>query len=339
MSDIVIVGGGIVGAATSYYAHRRGATCTIVERDGIASHASGFAFGGLHPRVLTSTGSEMPQFARQSFEEHRVLHEQLQSDNVANSTWRKRISVALAFTSSEAEQLRTHKRDSDTTQWLDSHDLRQLEPRLSHHAIGGLLSENSAEVDAAELTRTLCELSDSCVKLDKVIGLELSGDRIQSVKTRGGETLHGDSFVFAMGPWTDEISTWLHVPKMILALKGQILRVSYAGPRFSHSFSTNGNYMSSKPDGLVWVGTTEESDPQDELPSIAARNEILRVLQSMVPTLEDVEVVQQTACFRPRISRWRSDLRQTSRIQQRVYRYGWWEERHTLWPANGKIPC
>ena len=56
-SDVVILGGGIAGCLTAYYLGKRGVKATVVEREAIGSHASGYAFGGLsyhrrlgHPR-------------------------------------------------------------------------------------------------------------------------------------------------------------------------------------------------------------------------------------------------------------------------------------------------
>ena len=47
--DVVIVGGGLHGLATAYYLAKSGARVTIVERDSVGGHASGFALGGLSP--------------------------------------------------------------------------------------------------------------------------------------------------------------------------------------------------------------------------------------------------------------------------------------------------
>ena len=46
-SDVVILGGGIAGCLTAYYLAQRGVKATVVEREAIGSHASGYAFGGL----------------------------------------------------------------------------------------------------------------------------------------------------------------------------------------------------------------------------------------------------------------------------------------------------
>ncbi len=47
--DIILVGAGIVGFLTGYLLAKQGAKVTILERDSVASHASGFAFGEMGP--------------------------------------------------------------------------------------------------------------------------------------------------------------------------------------------------------------------------------------------------------------------------------------------------
>ena len=48
-NDVLVIGGGIVGVATAYFLAKAGATTTVIERDSVGSHASGFAYGGLSP--------------------------------------------------------------------------------------------------------------------------------------------------------------------------------------------------------------------------------------------------------------------------------------------------
>ena len=43
--DAIIVGGGIVGCLTAYLLAREGLKVTLLEKDAVGSHASGFAFG------------------------------------------------------------------------------------------------------------------------------------------------------------------------------------------------------------------------------------------------------------------------------------------------------
>ena len=49
----------------------------------------------------------------------------------------------------------------------------------------------------------------------------------------------------------------------------------------------------------MWTGTTEEEAGFDENPTSQARDEIMASLLKMIPTLEEAELVQHTACLRP----------------------------------------
>ncbi|MEM8853139.1 MAG: FAD-binding oxidoreductase [Pseudomonadota bacterium] len=46
-TDVVIVGGGLVGAATAFFLRQRGLSVTVLERDRVGAHASGTNFGNV----------------------------------------------------------------------------------------------------------------------------------------------------------------------------------------------------------------------------------------------------------------------------------------------------
>ena len=102
-----------------------------------------------------------------------------------------------------------------------------------------------------------------------------------------------------MGPWRDQIYDWLDVAIPLYPLKGQILRLSLPGQALRHTLQHGSNYAGSKPDGLVWVGTTEETVGFDDKITEAARIQILRDVSSFLPTVADGRVILQTACLRP----------------------------------------
>ena len=71
------------------------------------------------------------------------------------------------------------------------------------------------------------------------------------------------------------------------------------GPPFQISLGWGGNYATTKPDGLLWTGTTEEDVGFDERPTPLARDQIMAQLLKMVPSLAGARLVTQTACLRP----------------------------------------
>src|SRR5438046_8737705 len=72
---IVICGGGAIGAATAYFASRRGAHVTVIERHEVAGAASGKSGGFL--ALDWCRGSPLDRLARRSFELHAELSSEL----------------------------------------------------------------------------------------------------------------------------------------------------------------------------------------------------------------------------------------------------------------------
>ena len=102
-----------------------------------------------------------------------------------------------------------------------------------------------------------------------------------------------------MGPWSGEASSWLKTSIRVSPLKGQILRLLAPGPPLNCSVDWAGNYATTKPDGLLWTGTTEEHVGFDEAPNPQGLDSIMGSLLKMIPSLGQAQVVRQTACLRP----------------------------------------
>jgi glycine/D-amino acid oxidase-like deaminating enzyme len=72
---IVICGGGAIGAAIAYFASRRGARVTVIERHAVAGAASGKSGGFL--ALDWCRGSALDELARRSFTLHAELSTEL----------------------------------------------------------------------------------------------------------------------------------------------------------------------------------------------------------------------------------------------------------------------
>src|SRR5262249_36758090 len=100
-------------------------------------------------------------------------------------------------------------------------------------------------------------------------------------------------------PVEREASDWIRVPVRGRPLQGQIVRLQAPGPPVVCSVGWGHNYATTKTDGLLWAGTTEEEAGFDEESTPAARDEIGAALMKMLPAMADAQVAQQTACLRP----------------------------------------
>lgn len=302
-SEVVIVGGGIVGLSTAYFLGKAGVRSTVVERDSVGSHASGFAYGGISG--IGDPGPISP-LAAEGRRIHAELGSSLPEETGIDTQFRYRASLSLALTEDEAAAGRGYAdwvdgHDGYTALWLDAEEARDLEPRISSEALGAAYVEGGAEVEPYRFSLALAQVAErlgATIRQGTVCGLRGESGRLDAVVLESGE-IRCDAVVIAMGPWTGRASGWVDSPIGVGPLKGQILRLRAAGPPVNCSLSWAGQYVTTKPDGLVWAGTTEEDAGFDERTTKTARDEIMDSLIRMAPTLADAQVVLQTACLRP----------------------------------------
>ena len=304
--DVVIVGGGIVGMTTAYYLARAGVPSVVVERDAIGSHASGFAYGGLSPVTGFAIPGPLSEAAQEGMRLHRELAESVVEETGIGVDFRVRPSLALAFTEAEAQRLRANlawqqRQPGYAVRWLEPAEARRVEPRISDEAIGALFIDGTADVEPYRLVLALTRASESrgvTVRHGRVTGLRRSGGHVTGVILERGE-IECSTVVLAVGPWSGETTDWLDLPIEVRPLKGQILRLQAPGDPVPCSVGWGHNYATTKPDGLLWAGTTEEEAGFDEETTAAARDEVGAALVKMLPAMADAQVVHQTACLRP----------------------------------------
>ena len=305
-ADVVIVGGGLAGMATAYYLAKAGVASVVAERDAIGSHASGFAYGGLSP--LSGFGIPGPQadIAQDGMRLHRELSKLLVEETGIDVDFRVRSSLALAFTEADVRRLQAalpwqQRQPGYAARWLDGAEARRVEPRISEETLGATLIEGTAGVEPYRLVLALTRTAESLgvtVRHGRAIGLRRHGERVRGVVLER-EVIACSTVVLALGPWSGEVSAWIGVPLDVRPLKGQILRLKAPGPPVDCSVGWGHNYATTKTDGLLWAGTTEEEAGFDEESTTAARDEIGAALVRMLPAMADAQVAQQTACLRP----------------------------------------
>ncbi len=307
--DVVVVGAGAAGAALTLELLGRGLSVTAVERDSIASHASGFSYGGMFPTMGAGVPGPVTPQAKRGISLLKQLVPVLQDETGIDVEFRAARSLDLAVTEADVEGLRERlawqeSEDLDA-ELIDADELRRLEPRLSHDLAGALLQKCHFELDSYKYTLSLItafEKRGGTLTNGDVVGLERSGGRVSGVRLASGDVLAAGVVVLATGPWSGasgEEGRGGQPRFPVRPVKGEILRLEFPGRDFIHRASTDGHYIARKPDGLVWVGTTEDDAGFDDRPSTSARDRIMEAALRLSPALETARIAQHTACLRP----------------------------------------
>ncbi len=304
--NVVIVGGGIVGVSTAYFLARKGVKSVVIERDSIGSHASGFAYGGLS--ALSGAGIPGPNFdlASEAMRIYSRFAQELPQESGIEFDYRVRPTVKLAFSEAEVAEAKSlvswqSSQRGYAVRWVDQDRLAEIDSRISSRALGGTYIEQTGDLEPYKLVSALAqaaERSGATIRHGSVDGVEMSGGRVTAVKI-GADSIPCDAVVIATGPWSGEASQWFGFPIPVTPLKGQILRMNTPGPPLDFSVTWGKHYATTKTDGLVWTGTTEEEVGFDESITAEARDAITSSFLTMLPSMTEAKVVQQTACLRP----------------------------------------
>ncbi len=207
--DVVIVGAGIVGAACADEFARRGMRVVVVDRDGIASGATGAAMG--HIVVLDDSEA---QFVLTRYSQK--LWQKLRPELPEDVEYEQRGTVWVAADEEEmAEVRRKHlyyaQRGVPTTM-LDALELKRLEPNLRDGLVGGLLVAEDAMLDPACAARFLMERA-------RKNGVELRvGEPVAEighgcVRLSDGSEMNANVIVNAAGAWAAELTGGVEIKK------------------------------------------------------------------------------------------------------------------------------
>lgn len=304
--DVIVVGGGVLGCSAAYYLARDRAKVALFEKDSVAGHASGFAFGGVIKALGGRADDPLDRLFDYSERLHIELGGSLNDESGMDTGYRRNPHVSLARTAGEAEFYRniyrSHAEDhSRDVRWLEYGELAHIEARVSTDLLGGLYVGESYDVEPYRFNVALWQAAErrgGKFYNREVTSLLESNGRVTGVRA-GGDEFSAGSTIIAAGPWSGIDSGGALTSLPISPLKGQILRLRAPGPPILVSLAWGADYATTKQDGLVWTGSTEERVGFDDRPSPGGRDAVLQSALTVLPYLEDAELVQHTACLRP----------------------------------------
>jgi sarcosine oxidase subunit beta len=204
--DVVIVGGGISGAAAAYELARAGASVTLVERGELASMASGWTLAGV--RQSGRHPSELP-LAQAAVRRWKVLGEELGAD----LEYRQDGNLRLARTPEEvlliARLVDEQRHLGLDLEFLpDRQAVRAIAPALSDAVLAASFCATDGHANPTAAVHAFAAAArrhGAVIRTGtEVTGLSLRGARVQGVQTADG-ALAADVVVLAAGVYSDRL--------------------------------------------------------------------------------------------------------------------------------------
>jgi glycine/D-amino acid oxidase-like deaminating enzyme len=331
--DVVVIGGGIIGAACAVELARAGATVTLLEKDELAAGASGRNLGYLD----TSKDPILAPLARASLRRYLELATDPPSPFFLDE--RPIGTVAVTIDEDEIEALEAWAKAAEAVGVpLENVGaaVRELEPELSPDVIDAYLLHEGHRVDPLALTVCFGALARNAGATIRhhapARRLVERGGCIAGVSTDDG-VLEADVVVLAAGPWSSALARPLGIRLPVASARGWLVHAAPELPLFRHWIQSGARRLlkgeavvaaepgpllvsvrefgegletrdiapmiQPAPDGSILTGTSREpsfaADAYDlEVPRIVAAQ-----AARLVPSLADAPVLSTWSGVRP----------------------------------------
>lgn len=301
IDDLLVVGGGIVGLSIAFEALARGMRVTVLERDRVASGASGVAAGMLAPLC---EAQDMPEalhgFAVESADAYPAFVEAIQTASGLDVDYVRAGTLLVAADRDElrelAQTVRMLERAGLEVQPLTVREVLREEPRLSARIAGGLRAHGDHHVDPVALCEAMAAVVRSRGRL--VEGVEVT--RVEGEP--GALTVHtadtpwsAKQVVLAGGPWTDAL---MDDPLPLRPVKGQVLTLR--GERLIHRVvRTPHVYLVPRSDDRLHIGASSEELGFDLRPGAGVVMDLLKEAYRVLPGIYDLALDRVAVGLRP----------------------------------------
>lgn len=242
--EILIIGGGIAGVATAYYLAQAGHEVVLIERQEIASEASGLNAGTIWTNGWGKTPDLETTLGMGSLE----MIQTLQLDLGLPVEFRRCGSLKLIRTEAELiyaqQKVRELSAAGYQVELLDARMVRSLEPDLAPSVLGALYSPFGSAANPVLTTRALAELARRHGaelllhhEVTELQCLESGAYRLMSVLPGDDEPLghiQARTLVLAAGAWCRELGARLGLEIPVYAVRGQMWSTEALPPRIFH---------------------------------------------------------------------------------------------------------
>ncbi|MFI6088298.1 NAD(P)/FAD-dependent oxidoreductase [Streptomyces sp. NPDC051218] len=257
-ADVVIVGGGVMGASIAFHLAEAGVRdIVVVERGELACGSSGKPIGGVRAHFSDPLNIELGLRSLRAFQDfpHRPGAD-IRLDTVGYLFLITGEGQAAEFT----ESVRLQNSLGVPSRLIDAAEARRLCPYLSTeglvaavhsptdgHARPGLVVHGYADAAAGAGVRFATHT--------RVTGMDISGDRVSAVHTDSG-TVTCSTVICAAGAWSARIGVMAGVDLPVRPVRRQLAfteRLSPAAPRIPFTIDfTSSAYFHNSDDGLLF---------------------------------------------------------------------------------------
>jgi len=310
-TDVLIVGGGIIGCAIAYFLRKKGIDVMVLDKGDIGGQTSSAAAGLLAPIEPLGEVNAFKEFQIAGIERLATLIPELEETSGVRTDY-ERTGTLRILSQDNLVPYQTWaeewQRKGFQIEVLTAEETYQREPLLLSSLSGAVHIADEAQVTPVQLVKAFCQgalnLGANIHDHVEVSGITKSSDgkRITGICTTDGEVVCCEHLILAVGVWTAQCGMWLNASLAIHPVRGEIVALQQPSSPIRHIIFDGDIYIAPKPNGIVLIGGTKAEVGFDTSVSAGGTLQLLQVATQLVPELATCSVQRMWAGLRPKTS-------------------------------------
>ena len=300
--DVIVVGGGPIGAACARELALAGRRVLVLEPGGEMGQGWHAAAGMLAPQIESHGDDPMLELGLAGREFYTPLAGALkETTGIDIGLWREGIAW-VAADEAEAGELRSRcawqRQHSHLSDWLDADEVKARWPWLGP-TTGALWAAREGALEPVKLVAALladAERLGTDVRRDAVVGIDQRGDRAVGVIGRSARYGAAD-VVLAAGAWSATVEG-VPRPVAVAPVRGQMAALPWPEGARRGIIYGHGGYLVARGDEAIVGSTMEYAGFRPEVTS-AGLARIFSAVTALCPTLTTAAVTRTWAGLRP----------------------------------------
>ncbi|MDF2733638.1 MAG: FAD-dependent oxidoreductase [Chloroflexota bacterium] len=225
-TQVVVIGGGVVGASVLYHLTKSGWTdVMLLERRELTAGSTWHAAGGMHTLNGDPNVARLQQYTIQLYEEIERISGQDCSIHLPGGLMLADTEVRMDFLRMAVARGRYLGMDLELISAREAADIFPLmDPQ---YFVGALYDPVEGHVDPTGVTRAYVKCAQMAGaevhQHTPVVGLEQRADGTWDVRVESGDTIHAEHVVNAGGLWAREVGRMVGIELPVLAMEHMYL--------------------------------------------------------------------------------------------------------------------
>lgn len=271
-TQVVVIGGGVVGASVLYHLTRAGWTdVVLLERRELTAGSTWHAAGGMHTLNGDPNVARLQQYTIQLYEEIQRVSGQDCSIHLPGGLMLADTEVRMDFLRMAVARGRYLGMD---LQLISAAEAAALFPLMDpQYFVGALYDPVEGHVDPSGVTRAYVKCAQlagaEVYQHTPVVGVEQRADGTWDVRVESGDTIHAEHVVNAGGLWAREVGRMVGLELPVLAMEHHYVitedmrevadHVARTGQEMPMALDFGGEIYIRQEGGAMLMGTYEQA--------------------------------------------------------------------------------